>query len=125
MKRNNERTEIEGVRKLKDSLCSQGGAFRTGAAIKAGVHPRTHYTLRDQGVIERLGRGMYLFADMPTLGNPDLTTPNAGLAAFRRHPLQSLARNLQKGGTEKPGNPVIPASAPQLGGQEILQWAAT
>jgi len=74
MKQNNERTEIEGVRKLKDSLRSQGGAFRTGEAIKAGVHPRTLYTLRDQGVIERLGRGMYRFADMPTLGNPDLAT---------------------------------------------------
>jgi hypothetical protein len=31
--------------------------------------------MRDQGVIERLGRGMYRFADMPTLGNPDLATP--------------------------------------------------
>ena len=74
MKRNHGRPEIEGVRKLKDSLCSQGGAFRTGEAIKAGVHSRTLYTLRDQGVIERLGRGMYRFADMPTLGNPDLAT---------------------------------------------------
>ena len=74
MKRNNGRTEIEGVRKVRESLRSQGGLFRTGEAIKAGVHPRTLYTLRDQGVIERLGRGMYRFADMPTLGNPDLAT---------------------------------------------------
>jgi hypothetical protein len=125
MKRNNERTEIEGVRKVRDSLRSQGGAFRTGEAIKAGVHPRTHYTLRDQGVIERLGRGMYLFADMPTLGNPGLTTPNAGLASFRRHPFQGLARNFHQGGAEKPGNPVVPAGTLQLSGQKILQWAAT
>lgn len=74
MKRKNERTEIDVVRKLRDSLRSQGGAFRTREAIKAGVHPRTLYILRDQGVIERLGRGMYRFADMPTLGNPDLAT---------------------------------------------------
>lgn len=74
MKRNDGRTEIEVVRKVRESLHSQGGAFRTGEAIKAGVHPRTLYILRDQGVIERLGRGMYRFADMPSLGNPDLAT---------------------------------------------------
>ena len=74
MKRNNGRTETEGVRKIRDSARSQGGVFRTGEVIKAGVHPRTLYTLRDQGVIKRLGRGMYRFADMPSLGNPDLAT---------------------------------------------------
>ena len=51
--------------------------------------------------------------------------PNAGLAAFRRHPFQGLARHLQQGRAEKPGDPVVPAGALQLGGQEILQWAAT
>lgn len=55
-------------------LQTQAGAFRTGEALKAGVHPRTLYKMRDQGVIERLGRGMYRFADMPSLGNPDLAT---------------------------------------------------
>jgi len=50
---------------------------------------------------------------------------NGGLAAFRRHPFQGLALNLQQGGVEEPGNPVIPAGALQSGGQEILQWAAT
>ena len=47
--------------------------------------------------------------------------PNAGLAAFRRHPLQGLARNLQEGGAEEPGNPVVPAGVLQPSGQEILQ----
>jgi len=49
---------------------------------------------------------------------------NAGLSAFRRHPFQGLACHLQQGGAEEPGNPVIPASALQLCGKEILQWAA-
>jgi len=50
--------------------------------------------------------------------------PNAGLAAFRRHPFQGLARHLQQGRAEEPGNPVVPAGALQPGGQEILQWTA-
>jgi predicted transcriptional regulator of viral defense system len=74
MKRNIGRSEIDGVQRIKDSLRSHGGAFHTGEAIKAGVHPRTLYSLRDQGVLERLGRGMYRFADMPAMGNPDLAT---------------------------------------------------
>jgi len=74
MKKNNGTPESDGVRKIKDSLRPHGGVFRTAEAIKAGVHPRIIYTLRDQGVLERLGRGMYRFSDLPTLGNPDLAT---------------------------------------------------
>ena len=62
------------IRQARALLKPQAGAFRTGEALKAGVHPRTLYKMRDQGVIERLGRGMYRFADMPSLGNPDLAT---------------------------------------------------
>jgi len=50
--------------------------------------------------------------------------PNTGLAAFRRHPFQCLASHLQQGGTEEPGNPVVPAGALQSGCQEILQGTA-
>ena len=50
--------------------------------------------------------------------------PNARLAAFRGHPLQGLARHLQKGGTEEPGYPIVPEGALQPGGQEILQRTA-
>ena len=71
------------------------------------------------------------FAVHPPLGRPGgldvqgieagvADHPNAGLAAFRRHPLQGLAGHLQQGGAEEPGNPVIPAGALQLSRQEIL-----
>jgi predicted transcriptional regulator of viral defense system len=30
--------------------------------------------MRDKGLIARLGRGMYRFADMPAMGNPDIAT---------------------------------------------------
>jgi predicted transcriptional regulator of viral defense system len=51
-----------------------GGVLRTKDAIRQGVHPRTLYAMRDAGVLERLGRGVYRLADLPPLGNPDLVT---------------------------------------------------
>ncbi len=74
MEPNIRKTDTAAVKKAEDLLRSRSGAFRTGGAIKAGVHPRTIYALLDQGVIERLGRGMYRFANMPAMGNPDLAT---------------------------------------------------
>jgi predicted transcriptional regulator of viral defense system len=49
-----------------------GGMMRTAEAIRAGVHPRTLYAMRDTGELERLGRGLYRLSDMQPLGNPDL-----------------------------------------------------
>ena len=53
---------------------AQGGVLRTMEAVRHGVHPRTLYAMRDAGVLERLGRGLYRLADLPPLGNPDLVT---------------------------------------------------
>jgi predicted transcriptional regulator of viral defense system len=74
MEPNIRKTDTTTVQKAKNLLRSQRGAFHTGDAIKAGVHPRTLYAMRDQGDIKQLGRGMYRFADMPAMGNPDLAT---------------------------------------------------
>ncbi len=49
-----------------------GGILRTMEAVRHGVHPRTLYAMRDAGVLERLGRGLYRLADLAPLGNPDL-----------------------------------------------------
>jgi predicted transcriptional regulator of viral defense system len=51
-----------------------GGIMRMAEAIRAGVHRRTLYALRDAGIIEQLSRGLYRLADAPPLGNPDLVT---------------------------------------------------
>jgi predicted transcriptional regulator of viral defense system len=48
------------------------GVLRTSQAVAAGVHPRTLYAMRDAGVVEQLGRGLYRLAGLPPLGNPDL-----------------------------------------------------
>jgi predicted transcriptional regulator of viral defense system len=64
----------EAAKKAKKLLRTQSGIFLWGAAIKSGVHPRTIYRMRVEGLIERLGRGMYRFTDLPLMGKPDLVT---------------------------------------------------
>jgi len=51
-----------------------GGMLRTRDALRAGIHPRTLYAMRDQGVLERLSRGLYRLADLPPLSSQDLVT---------------------------------------------------
>jgi predicted transcriptional regulator of viral defense system len=74
MSPNKGKSNTATIQRVKDLLHTQRGVFRTGEALKAGVHPRTLYMMLDQKVIEKLGRGIYRFADMPSLGNPDLAT---------------------------------------------------
>jgi predicted transcriptional regulator of viral defense system len=50
----------------------RGGVLRTTEVIRLGVHPRVLYAMRDAGVVEQLGRGLYRLTDLPPLGNPDL-----------------------------------------------------
>ncbi len=51
---------------------ANGGLIRTRDAIKAGVHPRTLYEMRDSGLVEQAGRGIFRLAGLPPLANPDL-----------------------------------------------------
>ena len=51
-----------------------GGMLRMADAIRAGVHRRDLYTMRDKGIIVQLGRGFYRLADSPPLAHPDLVT---------------------------------------------------
>ena len=62
------------ITRAKELLGPKIGMFRAGEAIKAGIHPRTLYAMRDKGVIECIGRGLYRLADLAPLGNPDLAT---------------------------------------------------
>lgn len=48
------------------------GILRTQEAMKLGIHPRTLYELRDQGVIEQLTRGIYRLKKVPDFAEPDL-----------------------------------------------------
>ena len=53
---------------------AKGGIIRTSDALKAGVHPRTLYALRDNGTLEQLTRGVYRLTDGESLSEPDLVT---------------------------------------------------
>lgn len=48
--------------------------LRTKDALALGVHSRTLYQLRDEGVLERVSRGVYRLAELPPLSHPDLVT---------------------------------------------------
>jgi len=43
----------------------------TSDAIRLGIHPRTLYALRDDGAIEKVGRGLYRLTSARPLENPD------------------------------------------------------
>jgi len=53
---------------------NHGGILRTAQALKAGIHPKTLYAMRDSGVLELISRGVFRLSDSPPLSNPDLVT---------------------------------------------------
>ena len=53
---------------------SHGGILRTSEAIRAGIHPRIFYELRDTGQIEQRQRGLYTLIDLPDLEDYDFVT---------------------------------------------------
>jgi predicted transcriptional regulator of viral defense system len=64
----------EPFTKERRIFIQHGGLLRTGAALRGGIHPRTLYDMRDEGVVEELSRGLYRLADLPPLSRPDLVT---------------------------------------------------
>lgn len=72
-------------RKAIEAFRRAGGMLRTAQALRAGVHPRDLYALREAGALEALSRGVYRLAELPPLADPDLVTvalrvPNAVIA---------------------------------------------
>src|SRR2546430_317017 len=51
-----------------------GPTIRASQSIDQGIHPRTLYKLRDDGVLEQISRGIYRLTDKEPISNPDLTT---------------------------------------------------
>jgi len=51
-----------------------GGLLRTRAALRAGIHPRTLYQMRDKGIVEQLDRGLFRLTSLPRPANHDLVT---------------------------------------------------
>lgn len=51
-----------------------GGQLRMNEAIKRGISRYMLYKLKEEGVIEKISRGIYRLKDLPPIGNPDLVT---------------------------------------------------
>jgi len=60
--------------RVREVFRQAGGVLRTAQVLRAGVHPRDLYALRDAGVLETVSRGVYRLADLPPLAEPDLVT---------------------------------------------------
>jgi predicted transcriptional regulator of viral defense system len=63
------KSAIDRVRK---AFRASSGVLRTGELVQAGIHPRTVYALRESGVLEALGRGLFRLSDEAPLAYPDL-----------------------------------------------------
>lgn len=74
--------------------------MRTSDAITAGIQPRTLYWMRDEGLLERLSRGVYHLSSSPLPPQPDVA------AVARRVPRAVLclvsALDFHEVGTEVP-----------------------
>lgn len=53
---------------------NHGGILRSQDALKLGIHPRTLYALKNDGVIEQLQRGLFCLKGLPDHTQPDLVT---------------------------------------------------
>jgi len=57
---------------LKELLRSlKGGNLKMSEAMASGIHRRELYKLRDEGVLEVIGRGLYRLTSMPEPSLPD------------------------------------------------------
>lgn len=52
----------------------RNGTLRTSEALRAGIHPRSLYGMRDRGEIEQIARGLFRLTELPPPGEPDLLT---------------------------------------------------
>jgi predicted transcriptional regulator of viral defense system len=60
--------------KIRTAFHKAGGVLRTTQALRADVHPRDLYALRDAGVLEQVSRGVFRLSDLPPFAEPDLVT---------------------------------------------------
>lgn len=64
--------ENERAARAREAFRRAGGVLRTAQVLRAGIHPRDLYALRDAGDLEVVSRGVYRLADLPPLAEPDL-----------------------------------------------------
>ena len=55
-----------------EAFREHAGLMQTRDALDLGIHPRTLYRLRDEGVVIQVSRGIYRLASLPPLSQPDI-----------------------------------------------------
>lgn len=65
-------SRITAVLQAEKTFRKYGGLLHSRQAFDLGIHPRTLYKMRDEGIIEQLSRGLYRLTDLPPISNPDL-----------------------------------------------------
>jgi predicted transcriptional regulator of viral defense system len=60
--------------RVRAAFRKAGGVLRTTQALRANVHPRDLYALRDAGVLDQVSRGVFRLSDLAPFAEPDLAT---------------------------------------------------
>ena len=60
------------IQRAEKAFRKHHGMLRSCQAFELGIHPRTLYQMRDEGIVEQLSRGLYRLTDLPPVSNPDL-----------------------------------------------------
>ncbi|MBW2421365.1 MAG: type IV toxin-antitoxin system AbiEi family antitoxin domain-containing protein [Deltaproteobacteria bacterium] len=55
-----------------EAFREHAGLMQTKDALDLGIHPRTLYRLRDEGIVVQVSRGIYRLASLPPLSQPDI-----------------------------------------------------
>jgi len=62
--------ESPAIRAAKEVFEKRGGILRTTVALKAGIHRRTLYEMKQSGILETLSRGLYGLKEVSKAKNP-------------------------------------------------------
>jgi len=63
---------MKNKKKAKKIFKKKHGLLRTSEAISFGIHPRTLYSMREEGELEQLATGVYRLRECPDFAEPDL-----------------------------------------------------
>ena len=65
---------IERHKTILNIIRDRGGQIRMSEAIKIGITRYTLYAMRDNGILEKVSRGVYRLSELPPVSDPDLVT---------------------------------------------------
>lgn len=69
-----QRPDTAAITRAAEEFRRHNGTMRMSDAVRAGIHRRTLYAMRDSGRVEALARGLYRLTDAEPLSDRDLVT---------------------------------------------------